>query len=131
MALLLKADARGATDDNAETYQAFVKSRAIPPSDVAKLTGVTQQQQPILLARSGSGVSLSLTIDKNFGLEVPAPTTILLTPGGSEVGVIKKFEGAAQDDVFVVQLQLGDAAAVANTWSLDALHVKVTEDGDK
>lgn len=130
MALLLKADADGVKADDSETYQGFVKSRGIPPTDDTQLAGVAQAQQPILLARAESGVTLSLVIDRDFGLEVSPAASLLLTPGGTEIGVTKKFEGAALADILVVQAQLGDAAAAENTWSLDQLHFAVTADGD-
>jgi len=127
--LILKLDT--GTADDGELFAAYVKSYAIPPGGAIAQLGVAAQiGQPILVARQSAGITLQLTIDRDFGLETQT-STVLLTQAASEPRVIRKFEGGAMADATVLQFQVGDAAAVASTWSLDALHVSSTDEGDR
>jgi hypothetical protein len=82
------------------------------------------------VARESSGVSLTLTIDRDFGLEEQT-STVDLTATATETRVIRKFEAAATADATVLQFQIGDATLIASTWSLEALHVSSDEEGDR
>jgi hypothetical protein len=129
MATLLKMSDT-ALDDDGVTFQGYWKSRGIPPAEMGQLAGITQEQQPLLAARVGSGVTLTLTIDRDFGIEASS-SMLVLTPFGVEIGVLPKFEGAAMADISCVQVQVGDGAAQAKEWSLDQLLLPVTADGDR
>ncbi len=119
-------------DDDGVLFQGFVKSRAIPPAGhIGRLAAPSQNQQPLLLGRASTGVTLGLYLDRDFGLEVSGPSTISLTPTGTEVDVLPKFQSAAIADVSVLQVQVGDSSAQSADWSLNQLVVPVSEEGDR
>lgn len=124
MATLLKTS-HTALDDDGTTYQGYWKSRAHVPAD-SKLVSLPQSN---LAAKSGSGVTLTLVINRDFGAETQSSTAVL-TPSGAEIGVLPQFEGAAMADITAVQVQLGDGAAQAKAWSIDRLLLPILVGGD-
>lgn len=108
-------------DDAGTTFQAYVKTKPLP---VAPLGQNVQVGQSILLAKAASGVTITQTLDRDFGVETRT-STALLTADASETRVIKKFEASDLAQAGTVQVQLGDASAVANNWVLDALSIPI------
>lgn len=120
---ILKCDSSSATDDAGTTFQAYVKMRPIlPAGNFGQNFGIGQTT---ILAKSASGVTITQTIDKDFGVESPT-STALLTPAASETRVIREFEGSQMSGAGSIQIQLGDGSAVSNSWTLDALCIPVT-----
>lgn len=124
---ILKCDTTDPSD-NGTTFQARVKSRSIIPSEhFGKMVTI---QEMSVLADALSGVGLRATIDRDFGLDTASTSDILLTPEASETKVLRKFGDAQQSDMGVVQVQLGDSAAVsASQWSIDQLEIRTDLDG--
>ena len=77
-----------------------------------------------MLAAVQSGVTITLTIDRDFAAETRTATA-LLTAAGSETRTLEKFEGSGMGEANVIQLQVGDSAAASNTWTLDALVIPI------
>lgn len=115
------------TEDYDEEFQAFVKTRAIPPS--GQITTLGDIAQPAtLVAGSATDVEIQLDIDIDFEKQ-QSVSTVDLTPAGSETRVIREFDSAAAADVGAVQFRIGDAAPISNAWVLDYLHVPTSKDG--
>ncbi len=114
-----------ATDDAGTTFQAYVKTKPIAIAPLGMNVGIGQTT---ILAKAASGVTITQTIDRDFGLETRT-ATVSLTPAASETRVIRKVEGSDMSQCGTVQLQWGDSAAVSNTWTIDSIAIPVrTED---
>lgn len=125
--VILKLDTDSEKDRNTP-FQAYVKTRAIPPAgSVHKLGHV---REPILTAAAQDGVTIQVEVDRDHGREVQ-DSNVLLTPDGTESLVIKKCEGAQEADCAVVQFKIGDAAPIENTWDLHHFLVPGSGDGEK
>lgn len=110
-----------ALDDAGTAFQAYLKSR---PLRIGLGQNVSVGQS-ILVAKVATGVTITQTLDRNYGLETRTSTTSL-TASGSETRVITKFEASDLAQAAAVQVQLGDASAVASAqWALDALEIPV------
>lgn len=115
------------TDDAGTTFAATVKSKAFniqPGANVGMLADA------YLLAKAATGVTITLTIDRDNGLETPT-STALLTAAGSETYVAPKFEGAAISQAGRLQFQLGDGSAVSNGWTLTEFSTPLTTEGTR
>lgn len=107
-------------DDGGTDFQAYVKSRPIlASSELGRKIGM---QEPLLLAKVLTGVTVTLTTDRDFGAETRTHTA-LLTAAGTETRVLKKFEGGEVGEADVIQVQVGDGSAQEGAWTLDALVV--------
>lgn len=107
-------------DDNSTDFQAYVKTR--PIITLGELGRKVGLEEPYLLAKALTGVTITLTSDRDFGIETRTHTQVL-TAAGSETRVFKKFEGAGVGEADVIQVQIGDGAAQDGAWSFDALKV--------
>lgn len=112
---LWKADV--GTDDNGTAFQAYVITKAMEPGGPGFRGEVGDA---VLLAKVSTGVTITATVTADFGIQTEAGTA-LLTASASETRVSKVLEGTALAGVSFVQYQLGDASAVANSWTLDRL----------
>lgn len=110
-----------ATDDAGTTFQAYVKTKPLSVATLGLNIGI---EQTTILAKAASGVTLTQTIDRDYGLETRT-ATVSLTAAGSESRVIKKIEGSDMSQAGAVQIQIGDASAVSNGWTIDALSIPV------
>lgn len=120
-AVLWKYDITTAADDVGVPFRALVKSRPFFPAGIG--TRVLTQDA-LLLAEAASGVTLTLTVDRDFGRETRA-ATVSLTPDGAETRVMRRVEDSGVGMAGVVQLQVGDEAPVSNYWVLEAVSVPV------
>ncbi len=117
------------TDDRGTAFQGYVDTVALEPGGAGFFGGVGDA---LLLAKAAAGVTITATATGNFGeTGLVATGTALLTPGGSETRVSRRFEGSAlHGDVQFVQYRIGDAAAVSNAWTLERLVIEpVKHDG--
>lgn len=105
------------TDDAGTTFSATVQTKAyalIPGQNMRML------EDAYLLAPVSSGVTLTLTITRDFGVET-STATASIAAAASETSVFPKFEGAQMSEAAYVQFTVGDASAVSNAWRVDAL----------
>jgi hypothetical protein len=120
-AVLLKCDTTDTTD-NAQNFQAYVKSR---PLDIQQFGDNVGLGVSSLLADPATGVNITLSMIRDYGLETRT-SAVSLTAAASETKVIRKFEDSEIAGAGVVQVQLGDSAAVAATqWKLHELALTV------
>ena len=118
---LLRGDTTD-TDDSATTFQALVKTKPLnfnggKPFRISKIA---------VVAKPATGVTLTATVDADFGRETIAPT-FSLTATASEVSanrVIRTFDADLANMTYL-QLQIGDASAVANSWQIERIYVAV------
>lgn len=114
---ILKCDT-STTNDAGTNFQAYVKTKPLLGTSVlGKNIGLGQAS---LVAKAAAGVTITQTIDRDFGLETRTATA-LLTADASETRVYRKIEGSDMAGAGVLQLQWGDAAAASNAWTLDAV----------
>src|SRR5688572_2787501 len=117
------------TDDDGTTFQAYVKSRAIPlAGSMSKLSHVSE---PIIEAKAATGVTLTVTIGRDLDKETRSGTVLLTAVAPESYRVIRKVEGLDLAEIDVVQFQIGDAAPVSNSWALERIDIPIAEDGDK
>ena len=83
-----------------------------------------------LTAETASGVTITLTLNRDFGLETTTATA-LLTASASETRVQQKFEGAAISQAGYLQFQVGDASAASNAWVLDSIATPLLHEGTR
>lgn len=114
--ILWKLDT-AATDDAGAAFQAYVKTKPYALAGITRNCGLSPGQ---LVAKSASGVTITLTIDRDFGLATRT-ATCSLTAAASETRVVRKFDAADESGAAVVQFQIGDAAASTAAWTLDAV----------
>lgn len=119
--LIYKADTSNTQDANT-SFQAYVKTKPIAAAPLGTNAGVSDA---LLLAEVGSGVTITLTLDRDYGLETRT-STVLLTASASETRTLKKFEGSAMSGAGTIQAQIGDGSALATAWVLDALVLPTT-----
>lgn len=113
------------TDDAGTAFQSYVKTKPIAIAPVGMNVGVGKT---VLLAKVASGVTITQTIDRDYGIETRT-STVLLTASASETRTVKTFEGSEMAQAGTLQFQWGDASATANAWTLDAATLPVhTED---
>lgn len=125
---LLKADVTGVGLDDATTFRAYVKSKALPPAGVASKLGAVREG--FAIARSATAVSISVSATRDFG-EAIVSSTILLTPGATETRVIKDLQELQNADLTHAQITVGDLIAVSSQWTVDLVWVQVHEEGEK
>lgn len=114
-------------DDAGTAYQAVVKTKALTLNKGKKF----RVSVPVIVAQAASGVTLTVTLDCDFGKTIQTGT-IDLTPiavEGSATRVWRKVEGIDQAEARDVQLQIGDAAAIANSWTVESVHLPVDRSG--
>lgn len=121
---ILKCDTTDLDDAGAD-FQAYVKTRpVITNGALGRKHGL---REPFLEAKVLTGVTVTLTTDRDFGAETRTHTMLLTaTAGGTETRAVKKFEGGEVGEADVIQMQVGDGVAQKGAWVMDALIVLVT-----
>ena len=87
-------------------------------------------REGVRIAEVSSGVTITVTPKGDNGLQDGQAGTALLTASASETRVNKRLEGMQHAGAGTFRFRIGDAAAVSNAWTLDAMtsHVTVQED---
>ena len=106
------------TDDSGTTFQAYVDTKPEAPFGYGWNVSVTDPQ---LVAEVASGVTITVSPLSDFGLSTAQSGTALLTATGSETRAQKRIEGLQTSGAGVVGFRVGDASAISNAWTLDAL----------
>ena len=123
-ATMLKCDASG-LGDGGVAFQAYIKFRPITQS--ANLYPITGCSRIAMVGKPLSGQSLTLTLTRDFGKNTARTFSASLTASGSETRIIRDFPDSALTEAQVIELQVGDSAAVSSgSWVLDEIIVPVT-----
>ena len=109
---LLRYDEDLQSDDDV-AFQAYVTSGAL-----AQDTLDVELRRSYLAASAEDGVTIQQSLVRNFGDESNRTSVQVLTPEGDETTVLRKFDDAALQDAWAVQVTLGDDSAVASSWTL-------------
>ena len=115
------------TDDAGTNFQAYAITKAYALQQGQNM-GVLEDSY--LTAETASGVTITLTLNRDFGLETTTATA-LLTASASETRVQQKFEGAAISQAGYLQFQVGDASAASNAWVLDSIATPLLHEGTR
>lgn len=108
------------TSDDSTTYQAIVKTRPYNFNQGQPFRATMLQ----IIAKPASGVTLTITVDADFGRETKAVTVDLTaTALESSAGRVIRYADIDLTDMTWMQLQIGDASAVANSWQIERLYV--------
>lgn len=125
--VLYRCDTSAKKDDQT-LFQAYIKTRSLIKAE--QLGGRFSVPETILAAKGSSGVIIQQTLLGDFE-KFSQPSTVDLTPQSGETDdVIRQFEDSMMSDVGVIQVQLGDSAAVETVWELDVLKVPILAIGD-
>lgn len=124
--MLLHSEASGGLD-NLVAFKAYVTTKPYALGGLGVNCSVGQSH---LLAEAEAGSTITQTIVRDYGQETRY-AQVDLTPTGSETRVMKQFEGSEMAGAGQVQFTLGDRAASASGWSLDALVVPYTTAEDR
>lgn len=115
---ILKCDS--GTTDNGDLYQAYVDTRPYTPQGLGATSGTVENA--VLSAKVQAGVEIQLSFFKDF--ELNPVNTAVATLDAATVGDARcfpVFEDSRVADVNAIQYRVGDAAAIDNTWNLDAI----------
>lgn len=112
------------TDDNGTPFQAYVDTKPIAPFGLGVNMSTTDPQ---VIGEVSAGVTITVTPLSDFGLAAAQAGTCSLAATGTETRVQRRVEGFQAAGAGVMAYRIGDAAAVSNAWTLDALVVRVNE----
>jgi hypothetical protein len=117
-------------DDAGTAFQAYIDSKSYAPWGLSSKGGTTGE--PIVIADPSEGVTIQLTIHKDEGADSASSTADLTDHSESAAAtkVFPKFQSAVLGDSHSFKCRIGDAQATANAWSLDALIVPVSYQGE-
>lgn len=120
--LVYRADGSETSDGATATYQASVTTGDLSFAPPNTLFGI-RDMWIMATANAGSQVYVTVTVD--YGRETHTGVADL-TPDGNETRVIRRVEGVpAITGAQRVAFTIGDNAATANTWKIDALRLFV------
>lgn len=127
---ILRCDVAAKIDDGGLGYAASITSKPLAPWGLGRLGELLQE--PILVAKVGTGQTIVLTIARNEGTESIQTTCLLnaISDGATETRVFAQFDGARFADASSVRFTLTETVPVVN-WSLDALIAPMTGMGDR
>lgn len=125
--VLLRCDDTAQTSDNNTTFQAYIKTKPYPLGGLGFNCSVGQSH---LTASANRDVTITQTIDRDFGAE-ERTSTCVLTANAGEARVQRQFDGSDTQGAGVVQFQLGDATATNAAWALDALVVPFSKQEER
>lgn len=112
-----------ATDDAGTTFRAYVDTKEY--GTVGRNHAI---RQGVLIGQVASGVTITVQPISDFGLDTTgAVGTALLTAAASETRVQKRLDALQHAGVGTFRLRIGDAAAIANQWTIDAVQTNVIE----
>lgn len=120
---VLKCDST-ATNDNGTNFQSYVITKPYSLGSVGQYFTVGQGT---LIAKVSTGVTITQTLIRDLGMESRS-ASVMLSPNATETRTQQLLDGGALAGAWAVQIQVGDDAAVSNTWSLDALTLQFTKD---
>lgn len=116
-----------ATTDNGVAFQSYLVSATLVPAD--RMTSLFSVTGGVIAAKA-SGSDIRLTLVGDYGANEKV-SDISLAAKKAETIVIRKFGASMQSEQGSIQVKLGDAVAIASTWSLQAITIPVSEDGPK
>lgn len=114
--VLLQCDT-SATDDAGTAFQAYVD---LPDTHFGGIGNLCLMSNPILIGSAGSQ-SLAVSMVRDYGTDTLGPSSVSMAAAGSEARVLRVVEAIEAADAGAIRVRVGDAAAVSNGWTLDAV----------
>jgi hypothetical protein len=112
--------------DNGTSYRAYIRTRAYTLAEVIRRGGV---MSGIVEADADAGITLTLKLIRDYGMETTT-VTALLTASGSETVVTVPVDDAFISEAKVVQFEIGDASAVTVApWQLHRMVFNLRPEG--
>lgn len=121
---ILNCDSATATTDNGTAFQAYVTTK---PYALGGLGQYCTVGQGTLIAKAAVGVTITQTLIRDLGAET-RNASVSLTPQATETRVQRVIDAGAMTGAWAVQVQIGDAAAIASAWTLDAVTLQYVKD---
>lgn len=124
---ILKCDDPAATGDASQGFRAYMLTRAYQPGGMLFKSGVTMAA---IETSTHSGVSLSLRLVRNYGVESKS-VTLSLAPTAEELSagvtnIIRPIDNASISEAIAVQFEIGDASAVSvEPWQLHQMVFRI------
>lgn len=117
-------------NDAGTKFQAYLDTKSYAPWGLDRLGGTLGD--PTVICAPAQGTTIRLTIYRNEGQEFQDSTADLTdhSDSGAADIVFAKFENGKLADSWSFRCRIGDAQATDDTWSLDALVVPTTYQGD-
>lgn len=106
-------------DTGTATCQAYLDTKPYP---IGELTHHGEVTGASIVAPVATGVPIQLTVTRDYGAQ-SIDSAVTLTAEGTETDAVRKFPECGLGEAKTVQFRLGDAASIANAWTLDQLTV--------
>ena len=124
---IYKTDQDNVGLDGATPFVAYVQTRTFKPAGTpSKLSTI---RESYVVAGASPGVTIILWGDRNFQIDW-SYGTVDLTPVGSELRVIRKFDRMQISDLQHLDLMIGDVAEVDSYWSIELVHAIIEPGGE-
>jgi len=121
--LVLHRNSPTATTDSGTPFQGYARTRAFRWNPLGRLKKLLEA---ILIAKSRAATTLRTRYISNWG-EATLDQTVSIAPVGSSTYVRPRPNPVDFTDLDTLQIQVGDAAAVDNTWELEAFEAQLEE----
>lgn len=109
------------TTDNGTDFAAVLTSRPFSPTGILNKFGI---MAGAILATAAAGVSVNVTIRRDFGIQTDKTVAVLLTPVGSEIQVIKQIDDLRMSELHSIQIRFSDLATPTGRWELNNFELK-------
>lgn len=109
------------TTDSGSSYTATIKSR---PFILASLMNKFGAMAGALLGKAASGVTVSVRVIRDFGLQSSTARDCLLTPTSTEDQVIVPLDNLFQSEMKAMQIEIGDLNANGGAWEVNMIAMK-------
>lgn len=107
----------------ATPFQAYIDTKPYFPGGIGMNV---KTHDAVLVAEASAGVTVQVTMERDFGLEARTGT-VSLTAAGSETRVIRRVVDTGLAEMGACQFRIGDASAVSSGFVLDAISVPWTQ----
>lgn len=108
-----------ATDDAGTAFQAYVD---LPDTHFGGIGNLCAVGEPIIIGSAGSQ-SIAASMIRDYGSETRGPSSVSMAASGTETRVLRVVEAMETADASAVRVRIGDSAAVASAWTLDAVAI--------
>jgi hypothetical protein len=116
---ILKGDDETVDADNSTLYQAYLFTRAYQPAGKGIKFNVLN---PVLQAKSQPGVSVSIGMTKDYGVEPTKFGAAVSLASAAQSRVVVKVE-VTESECKAIQFTIGDQTVLDTHWTLDSITV--------
>lgn len=114
--------------DDGETYSGMIISR---PQIAGNLTKKFGARAGNIIASSAPGVSLSVSVIRDFGVETHQVDNISLTPVNNETQVIIPLDNLFSSEMYALQVSFGDLASPDGLWQVNGISIKERDEEEQ